>query len=113
MSPVNPDPLGNQGTISQGFPKPQTAQIFTLCFMTVAKLQLGSSNKNNFMAWESPQHEDLVLTGPNIRKVANHCSKISFSELPSSPDFFSPHPAHLAYKALVNLSGHKAGHRVL
>ena len=45
--------------------------IFTLWFMTVAKLQLQSSNKNNFMVGVPT----TVLKGHSIRKVENHCSK--------------------------------------
>jgi hypothetical protein len=35
--------------------------ILTLWFVTVTKLQLESSKKNNFMVGESPQHEELCV----------------------------------------------------
>jgi hypothetical protein len=54
-----------------------TIQILTLWFTTVAKLQLWSSNENDFMGEGSPQHEELyILKGLSIRKVENHCSAI-------------------------------------
>ena len=41
------------------FDKHQSPKIFTLRFITVAKLQLRSINENNFMVGGSPQHEEL------------------------------------------------------
>lgn len=49
-------------------------QIFTLQFVTVAKLQLGSSNGNIVYGWGSLQHEALYA-GPSISEVEDHRHK--------------------------------------
>ena len=53
-------------------------QIFALQFITVAKLQLWSSNKSNFMVGVTTTW-GTVLEGHSIRKGENHCSRIKFT----------------------------------
>jgi hypothetical protein len=51
-----------------------TYQIFTFWFMIVAKLQLWSSNQNNFIVGGSAQYHiwGTLLKGHNLRKVGNN-----------------------------------------
>ena len=56
----------------------QKTQIFTLRFITVAKLQLWSSNKNHLMAGATTTRGTLFKCC-SIRKVENHCSKSSLA----------------------------------
>jgi hypothetical protein len=55
-----------------------TCQIFTLWFITVEKLQLGSSNKNGFMIGVTTTWR-TVLKSWKIRKVENRCCKWHWS----------------------------------
>ena len=50
------------------------SKIFKLWFITVAKLQLWSSNKNNFTIGVTTTWE-IVLKCHSIRKVETHCSR--------------------------------------
>lgn len=58
-------------TLPQGSPKAIGNQMFTLAFITLAKLPLRSSNENNFMV--RSHHNMRKCTGPSTRKVENHC----------------------------------------
>lgn len=51
-------------------------QIFTLVFIIVAKLQLGSSIENNFMIGVT-KTRGTVLRNHSIGKVENQCSMLS------------------------------------
>ena len=64
------------------------ALIFILWFITVAKLQLGSSNENSFMAG-GHQTWGSVLKGHSIRKFENFCPTWRFSGLGNFPQSVS------------------------
>jgi hypothetical protein len=51
-------------------------QIFTLQFITVTKLQLCSSNKNNFMVGGLCNMRKTVLKGSSIREVERHSFRL-------------------------------------
>jgi hypothetical protein len=63
-------------------------QVLTLRVITVTKLHLGSSNKNNFMVGN---HHNMrkCFKGPQHRTVENHCSNTAWVR--------RPFPAHLSY----------------
>lgn len=69
--PVHPEPFRGSNNPFTGVSKDHPAdQIFTLQLLTVAQLQLGSSNKNYFMVGGAAQHE-IALKVRSIRKVEN------------------------------------------
>ena len=64
-------PLGIGGTVSQGSHIRYPAyQIFTLQSITVAKLQLGSSNKNNFMVEVTTTWGRTAAASGRLRTIA-------------------------------------------
>lgn len=65
------------------------------------------------MVWSYHNMRNLYEWVTTLERLRIIALSFPFSELLSSLDFFSPHPANLALKALGNLSDHKAGHRVL
>jgi hypothetical protein len=58
------------------FGKLLSPKIFNLWSIPAAKLQLRSSNQNNFMVGEGVTAIwGMILKGPSIRKVDNHWNK--------------------------------------
>lgn len=55
--------------------KPLSPNIFTLRFITVAKLRLLGSNKTNFVVEGHHNRKNCVLKGQSVGKVENHCSR--------------------------------------
>lgn len=61
FSTCGSQPFGSQTTLSQGSLRATAHQIFTLRFITVAKLQLSSSNRINFIVGCHHNMRDSVI----------------------------------------------------
>ena len=70
-----------------------TCQIFTLWFITVAKIQLWSSNENYFILGGHHKMGNCILKDCSIRKVENHCltRTMKSSTLPVLDFLFNQH----------------------
>jgi hypothetical protein len=77
---VGCNPFGSQMIFWQGSHIRYTVcQIFTLCFMTVVKLQLWSSK---IILWSGVTITwGIVLKGYNIRKVESYCHRVFFQHI--------------------------------
>lgn len=64
-------PLGSNNSTDPSSDRP-AYQTSTLHFITVAKLQLGSSNKNNVLVGDQHSMRIVVLEGYSIEKVEKH-----------------------------------------